>query len=348
MPRRVLPCLFAIALLAAGCHRLPPPDARLQSPAEMVHATVAEGLKRIFLNPGARNVPGVKKLPLAKADAQDPASVQDPSLWRGLNRAHRFDGVLLIGPVSEYLPLLTHLVSSPDYRIERVDNWGVLFVSGTPMPYAAPKPDSLKFSSDKDRGIYLSQMALMLDAAGQGAAARDYMASALACAPKEPSVYTRQAALELSRKHYPDALAAANRALALHPHDLAALDIEVRTYSAAGLVEQAWDVAEDLKSRAPDDMNVLFLHARISNAVHAYSAEEDSLERLIRLAEKQGLPSTDYRVYLGQCYAKQGLARPALEQLEIASKAPNLTTKQRTDVDAAVQLVKGRAGELAK
>lgn len=314
----------------------------------MVHAAAASGLKRVFVNPGARNVPGVKKLPLAKADARDAEAVQDPSLWRTLDREQRFDGVLLIGPLSEYLPLLAHLVSSPDYRIARVDNWGVLFVNGAPAPYTPPKLDSLKFSSDKDRGIYLSQMALVLDAAGQSAAARDYMAGALTCAPKEPSVYTRQAALELSRKHYPDALAAANRALALHPHDLAALDIEARTYSAARLVEQAWDVAEDLKSRAPDDMNVLFLHARISNAAHAYSAEEDSLERLIRLAEKQGLPSTDYRVYLGQCYAKQGLARPALEQLEIASKAPNLTTKQRTDLDAAVQLVKGRAGELAK
>jgi len=347
MPRRALSCLFAIAALVAGCHRQPSPDARLQSPVEMVHATAGEKLKRIFVNPAARNVPGVKKLPLAKANAQDPAAVQDPSLWRSLDRTQRFDGVLLLGPVSEYLPLLMHLVNSPDYRIERVDNWGVLFVNGTPAPYNPPKLDSLKFSSDKDRGIYLSQMALVLDAAGQSAAARDYMAGALACAPKEPSVYTRQAALELSRKHYPDALAAANRALDLHPHDLAALDIEARTYSGAGLVEQAWDVAEDLKSRAPDDMNVLFLHARISNAAHAYSAEEDSLERLIRLAEKQHLPSTDYRVYLGQCYAKQGLARPALEQLEIASKAPNLTTKQRTDVDAAVQLVKGRAGELA-
>jgi tetratricopeptide (TPR) repeat protein len=314
----------------------------------MVHATAAAGLKRVFVNPGARNVPGVKKLPLAKADARDAEAVQDPSLWRVLDREQRFDGVLLIGPVSEYLPLLTHLVSSPDYRIARVDNWGVLFVNGVPTPYTPPELESLKLSSDKDRGIYLSEMALVLDAAGQTAAARDYIAAALACAPKEPSVYTRQAALELSRKHYPDALAAANRALALHPHDPAALDIEARTYSAAGLVEHAWDVAEDLKSRAPDDMNVLFLHARISNATHAYSAEEDSLEHLIRLAEKQGLPSTDYRVYLGQCYAKQGLARPALEQLEIASKAPNLTAKQRTDLDAAVQLVKGRAGDLAK
>jgi tetratricopeptide (TPR) repeat protein len=338
-----LPILLAVAL--AGCQKPRPVDPRLQSPAALAQDAAGRHLHKIFVNPEARALfPG---LPLAPASPRDAAAGQSPSLWRQLDRAQRFDAVLLAGQAGDYLALARHLAESPDFRLARVDNWGLLFVRGLPAPYTPTTADAEKFSTPDARGIYLSQMALRLDAAGLVTAARDDMAAALAAAPNEPSVHTRAAALALSRKRYAEALQETDRALALAPHDLAALEVKARTLSAAGAADQAWSVACELKDRAGDrDMNVLFLHARLSNAAHAYEAEQHSLERLIELAGRLGLPAADYRVYLGQCYAKQGLARPALEQLELALKDPNLTAEQRANVTTALETVRSRAGSL--
>jgi uncharacterized protein (DUF736 family) len=95
-------------------------------------------------------------------------------------------------------------------------------------------------------------------------------------------------------------------------------------------------------------MNILFLHAQIASAAHAYGDEQDSLLKLVALAEKQNLRATDYRVYLGQSYAHTGLARQALEQLELALKDPSLSAPQRADLTTAAATVRARAGALAQ
>jgi hypothetical protein len=346
LPRRFFTFLALTACLG-GCRKAAPVDSRLQNPSELIEAA-SHGPKKIFVNPQARDA--FDKLPLAAASTDDAAAVQKPSLWRKLDRSQRFDAVLLAGQVSEFLPLLNHLTESPDFRLVYVDNWGVIFTRGLPAPYVAPKIDSIgKFKDAGQSGIYLSQMALMLDAAGATAASQDYMAAALKAAPREPSVQTRAAALALARKHYPEALQFASRALELKPYDLAALEVTARTLAAAGSADAAWKVARELKNRAPsDDMNVLFLHARMASAAHAYTDEQESLEKLISLAEKNHLPATDYRVYLGQSYAHSGLARPALKQLELALKDPNISEQQRLDLTTAAATVRARAGALAQ
>jgi tetratricopeptide (TPR) repeat protein len=341
---RALLCFLFSILALAGCQRSQPVDPRLQSPSALAQDAASRGLQKIFVNAEARPLFG--KLPLAPASPKDAAAAQSAAVWRQLDRAQRFDAVLLAGPAGAFLPLAQHLAESPDFRLVRVDNWGLLFVRGTPVAYAPPGGDAETFSSAAARGIYLSQMALMLDAAGQVAAARERMAAALEAAPEEPSVVTRAAALALARKRFPEAFAQVNRALALAPGDAAALEVKARTLSAAGDKEGAWAAAEELKARAGDDMNALFLHARLANAAHAYQAEADSLERLVTLAEKRGLSATDYRVYLGQSYAKQGLARPAVEQLERALQDPTLPAAQRADITTALEAVRSRAGGL--
>jgi len=79
-------------------------------------------------------------------------------------------------------------------------------------------------------------------------------------------------------------------------------------------------------------------HTRISQAPR--------LKPFIALAEKQGLSATDYRVYLGQCYAKQGLARPAVEQFQRALEDSTLSATQRADITTALETVRARAGSL--
>ncbi len=344
-----LASLLALVVCLAGCQKSAPSDPRLQSPSELSREEAAHGLKNIFVNPRSRAA--FSGLPLAAAASEDAAAVQSPSLWRKLDRRERFDAVLLAGQLAEFLPLLNHLAESPDFRLARVDNWGVLFVRGAPAPYVPPAASDVtpKFPDAAQRGIYLSQAALFLDATGESAAAREYIEAAQKSAPKEASVLVRAAALQLARKQYPAALQLTGRALELKPHDLSALEIAARTLDAAGAKDEAWKVATELKNQAPDnDMNVLFLHARMASAAHAYSAEQDSLERLIQLAEKQHLPATDYRVYLGQSYAHSGLARPALQQLELALKDPSLSEQQRLDLTTAAATVRAHAGALAQ
>jgi tetratricopeptide (TPR) repeat protein len=342
---RSLLCFLALTLALAACQRSQPADPRLQSPAALAQDAAGRKLTKIFVNPEARTL--FAKLPLAPASPKDAAAGQSAAVWRQLDRTQRFDAVLLAGPAGAFLPLAQHLAESPDFRLARVDNWGLLFVRGAAAPYAPPAVDTETFSSAEERGIYLSQMALLLDAAGQVAAARDFMAAALTAAPNAPSVATRAAALALARKRYPEAFDQVNRALAKAPHDAAALEVKARVLSAAGDKDGAWAVAEDLKARVGDsDMNALFLHARLANTAHAYQAEADSLERLIAQAEKRGLSATDYRVYLGQCYAKQGLARPAMEQFQRALEDSTLSATQRADITTALETVRSRAGSL--
>lgn len=351
-PFRAFFLLVALSCFFSACQRPAAVDPRLQAPRELANAARQSGAKNIFTNPRARTLFDERAghLSLAPATPQDAAAALAPKAWRRLDREKRFDGVLLAGPVTEFQPLLTHLVDSPDFRLVRVDNWGALFVRGEPTSYRAPDPGDVPhdFPRASERGGYLARTALMLQAAGQDAAARAYADSAIEAAPKEAIVHVGAAALALSRKDYAQAIAESQRAFALDPHDLGALEITARTLAAAGAPDQAWAVAGELKSRAdPNDMNVLFLHAQLANAAHAYEAEQDSLERLVKLAEAEGLPTVDYRVYLGQCYAHQGLARPALEQLELAAKTPDLTAKQRADLDTAITTVRSRAGALS-
>jgi hypothetical protein len=347
---RILLCLV-LALLAAGCRKPEPPrDARLRAPDELAKTAKGEKFQNAFANPRARALLAGSVPELAPATPQDAAALASPSLWRKLDRARRFDAVLLAGPAAELAPLLGHLAASPDFRLVRVDNWGALFVRGLPANYRPlPARDAAKnFASSADRGLYLAQTALMLEAVGQPSAARQYLDAAQEAAPRDAGVQTCIAALELSRKHYADAIEHAQAARKTDPANLAAMEIEARAFAAAGAKDQAWIVATEIKSRAGDDMNLLFLHARLASAAHAYAAEQDSLERLVRLAEQRNLSATDYRVYLGQCFARQGLARPALRELELALKDPTISARQREDLTAAVETVRARAGELAQ
>jgi len=342
-------CL-ALILAIAGCKPSPPArDAHLRAPTELAKAAEEKKLERIFVNPRGRTLLMGKKLAFAKADPQDTAALADPSLWRKLDRTQRFDAVLLAGPAAEFALLLNHLAQSPDFRLVHVDNWGALFIRALPAAYQPPAAKDAAKSVDKksDRGLYLAQMALMLEGVGQSTAAREYMDAAQDAAPDDAGVQTCVAAIELSRKHYPDAIKHAQQAQKLDAGDLAAMEIEARAYAAAGADDQAWTVATELKSRAPDDMSILFLHARLAQAAHAYTAEQDSLEHLIKLAGQRHLSATDYHVYLGQCFARQGLARPALKELELALADPTISRQQREDLTTAVEMVRARAGELA-
>lgn len=350
---RLHPFLFLFAIFAialTGCQRPATPDLRLQAPRELVAAARDLGLKNLFANPAAQAPLEKLDAPKITLDPADAAASRDPSVWRRLDRTHRYGGVLLAGPTAEFSALLSHLAGSPDFRIARVDNWGVLLARGGGPAFVPPDPKTLEESLPDSalRATYLAQMAAMLDAAGVVAAAREFAAAAIGAAPSAADGYVATATIALRHRRYSDAVENAEKALKIDPKNLTALEVEVQTLVALNATDAAWRVARRLRDVASaDDLNALFLHARVANAAQAYSDEQASLEALVAAAEKRGVPSTDYRIYLGQCYARQGLARPALEQFEILSKAKNLTDQQRADIATALQSIRSRAGALS-
>lgn len=341
---RPLLALLLVALAACGRPVAAPPAA---DPTSLAKEAGERDRKNLFANPRARaSLPDVDRF--APSTPEDAAAAANPRIWRRLDRARRYDGVLLAGPLAEIQPLLAHLASSPDFRLVDLTPAGVLFTRESATPFGPRPPAEVARNDGAARGLALVRMALLLDAAGDWRAARDYAATARTAAPRDADVAVGLAVLAYAQKDYPRAMAEAGRGMEIRPDDLGALEVMARTLAVTGNTDAAWEIATELKSRAnPEDMNVLFLHARLANAARAFSAEQDSLERLIALAEKAGLPSGDYRVYLGQCYARLGLARPALEQLETAARDPNLSAEQRADLDTAIATVRARAGTLS-
>ena len=64
------------------------------------------------------------------------------------------------------------------------------------------------------------------------------------------------------------------------------------------------------------------------------------LEQLVALTEARAADSSFYRLYLGQSYAKQGLTRPALRELEKAAAAPGISAQQRSELEDEIKRIR--------
>ena len=111
----------------------------------------------------------------------------------------------------------------------------------------------------------------------------------------------------------------------------------------AGRSDEAYAAAQRAAELAPGDEGALWLAARTANATRAFQSEAEILEKLILLAEGRGADAGFYQLYLGQSYAKQGLARPALSALEKAAGAPGLSGEQRAELQEEIARVQQSA-----
>jgi predicted Zn-dependent protease len=112
----------------------------------------------------------------------------------------------------------------------------------------------------------------------------------------------------------------------------------------AGRADDAYAAAQRAAELAPGDEGALWLAARAANAANAFQSEAQILERLVALTEGRGADTGFYQLYLGQSYAKQGLARPALRALEKAAAAPGLSEEQRSELQEEIARVRESAG----
>lgn len=324
-------------------------DSRIYLPIDLA-AWLNEHPGNFYANPTALPLiqpltPNAKWLPIAEAHAV----VSDPVKWRQLDQTKSFDAVLLNGRLSEYAPLLQHFLTSPDWSLAFVDNFGIVFTRGA-KPWEPPAADELakRFANPRDAALYLSQTALTLSIAGKNGEAIRYFEAAEKLAPAEAEIFARKAVFFNSRSRLGDAVAAADEALAINPDLLSAVQIKALAQLSAQQPETAWKTAMRLPELAPEDPYSLFIYARCANAVHAYSAETDTLEKVIALSQKQGMRVTNYQIFLGQAYAHRGLSKQAMDQLKQASLDPANTPEQKKEIEQTVALIQAQIGEGVK
>ena len=65
-------------------------------------------------------------------------AVQNPKLFRQLDRQHRFDTLLLVGDPSQYRPLLEHLLEAKDWTLQYLDHTSLIYRRSAETPW---KPD---------------------------------------------------------------------------------------------------------------------------------------------------------------------------------------------------------------
>ncbi|MFV0337240.1 MAG: tetratricopeptide repeat protein [Chthoniobacterales bacterium] len=251
----------------------------------------------------------------------------NPEIWRKLERQENFGAVLLIGPSSEYQPLLDYLLDASDWRLANLDKHGIIFLPGVAQDW---KPKNIPKISTPDDALAVAMTAENLARVRQNGTAHTWLDAAAKAFPNSAPIAARRASFFATRNQWGEALAEANRALEIDSSSLAAMQIKLQALTKKQDMNEAWQVAQELKNAYPHDMHTLFLHSRTANAVGATDAEIDSLLRLISLSESYGLPDEHYRIYLSQCYAKQGIAPLALEQINLALQAPGINDKQRS------------------
>jgi len=267
-------------------------------------------------------------------------TLNSPARWREMDRAKRFDTVVLIGNASSFAPLLEHLMTSPDFRLARIDPAGFRFERG-------PRSDALPAIPDarlapRDRAEVLAAAARRLIEVKRMAQAQQVIDLAAKADPTAPGVTVARAIFAASSGRWEESAAAANTAVKADSGDLAARMIRAEACLRLGRIPEAWGDASFLVAANRGDPAALWLHARVAHAAHDYNAETASLSLLVSLSEAAHSPAGIYRVYLAQSLAHQGKRMEALRQFRAAIDAPEMTPDQRAKI---LESVKGLGGE---
>lgn len=271
---------------------------------------------------------------------------RDPGLWRKLDHQYHFDAILLCGDPGEYHPLLQHLIVTRDWTLTYLDHTSLIFRRPPAKPWSPADFQALqqKFASysGPDRVAFLTQTAAKLLAIGQPALAKQQLDEALRLDKRTPEIWTQLAAYEIQRGKWQEAVENVDHALRLDKNDSHALVTKAQIFYATKRYNDALALSERLVQASPDDPNVLFFHAKITHEAHAYTEEIATLRHLIEIGEREHWPCADYRVYLGQAYAKDGQAAAALEEFEKARAEGGLSNQQLDYVRDSIQQIKSR------
>lgn len=344
-----------VAFVALGCGR---PTWHAENPLLTTPAIALEALsaKSLYFNATAHPWLATQRPELLTAeDRQDGSprvrtmaqATQNPKLFRQMDRQTRFDAVLLVGDPSQYRPLLEHLLESQDWTLAYLDHTSLIYRRGG-EPWAAERLAAVRAqlaeAPRREQASFLAQAAGKLVAVRQTAAAKGLLEEAQKLGPKLPDVWSATAQYRMARGEWTEALASADRALALDANFLPALASKTQALYSTKRFAEAYDFSKKLIAQRSDDPGLLFYHAKICHEAKAFGEEIRALEKLISLAEAEGRSASGYRIYLAQAYASDGEAEPALAQFRRALEDPELPAEQRKFAYETMMLVKSRAG----
>lgn len=301
----------------------------------------------VYINPrGLALARFAGALPPRSADGETLRLAREPTLWRAQDRKARYRAAWLLGEKADYAPLARHLGESPDWRLAAVDATGLLFVRAPREGEFATEPAqqlSRGLLGAANRSRFLAESALACLVAQAVPEADELSLAAVRRSDSSSSTAAARALVLISLGQIEQALEQSGRAISLTPRSAAAWQARAETLLHAGRVDDAYAAAQRAAELAPGDEGVLWLAARTANAARAFQSEAEILERLVALTEGRGGDAGFYELYLGQSYAKQGLARPALRFLQKASEAPGLTDKQRVELQEEIERVRESA-----
>lgn len=322
------------------------PSSALAYPVDLLKELKATGKMKVFAN-----MPSVAQQVLWAPETMKKGDVAgwmalpgNPPAWRAKAREEGWDAVLLTGSTSEYAPLLAHLMAAPDWQLAAVTPHGYLFVTGA-GPDVPVGEISVIGASQEEKAAWMAGLALRFNALRWNEAARTFLTEALKEAPKNADVLSQAAAIAAERKQWRDALKYADDALAARPSDTYARLVRVLALNETGRKGEAIVELETLREVMPGDAYTLFLYARLCRESYDYRRESDALRELIALAEKRGEAAADYRIYLGQALAKQGFAKDALREFQMAMQSGTLGKEHAAVVQEAIDAIERNVPE---
>ncbi len=301
----------------------------------------------IYINPDGR--------PLARfggslsprvVDGNSGRLPREPSLWRDHDRKVRHQAVWLLGNQGNYAPLARHLGESPDWRLAAVDATGLLFLRATRDPEFATEP-ALQFAQEQgaaaNRANFMAAAALSCIAANALPEADEIARMAVRQSRDSTRAASARARALISTGDVRSALGESSRATGLDPRSSEAWQVRAEALLHAGRADDAFAAARRAADLAPGDTGALWLAARTANAARAPGDEAEILEQLIALTKGRGGDAGFYLVYLGQAYAKLGLARAAVRALREAAGTSGLSDTQRQQLAEQIATIEASA-----
>ena len=317
--------IVLLTLLLAGavsCRRAEPPSPELSTP--VLALKTLEGTRSLYCN-----VAGMPQLEAWPGTVDASPVVRNPKAWRALDREKRFDALLLLDDPAAYRPLLDHLRESPDWVCAHVDATSIVFRRAPAKGWTPEALAPLKTLFDKhsrhEQVIFRVQTAHRLIALNEMAAAKTLLDEATALDPRSAGAWAEVSFWHAAQGQWTAAVAAADKAYQLDPGHVPAITARANALYAQGKFNDALELTTRLAERFPDNGPTLYLHAKVARAARAFSREVEVLKKIIALAEAESLPTSTWRVYLGQALASTGQASAALKEFETALDDPNLS-----------------------
>lgn len=317
-------------------------DLTLTAPFELARLVKGDG-NRIFANPSAHATLWLSGAPPDASPVDSAALSTQPSRWRSALREKDWNVVVLAGPQSEFQPLLDHLLTSPDWRLETLTNFGWLFKRERGPSNPLPKPEEIDRGNPEESAIYLAQISSRFDAMTATVPARAAMERALELAPDDATVRLHAAGFALARKRWQDVVSHARAALRANRSLSQAHALVARAQYESGDFDSAETSAKAALKIAPTDLATRFLLARIQRSNRAFRDEAETLERLISDSKSAGLPTAGYLAYLGQSYAQVGNAAASAKSYREALGSDQLNDEQKAAVQEALAIVETRS-----